>query len=90
MAKGGISESQAPRLVSRSVPARLFVSIFASMLPAAAISQQTVDGLLAALEIGSRSSYVPDAPLAPDPPFSGDARPETLRATHLELPVWMK
>jgi hypothetical protein len=29
-------------------------------------------------------------PLAPDPPFSGDARPETLRATHLELPAWMK
>jgi hypothetical protein len=55
------------------------------------MSQQTVDGLQAALEIGARSSYVPSAPtLAFDPRLSGDARPNTARTTRLERLLWMK
>jgi hypothetical protein len=58
-----------------------------ALLPAAASSQQTVDGLHAALEIGDRSSYVPVTPIGVRSPVSGDARPN---ATRLELPLWMK
>jgi hypothetical protein len=46
----------------RPAPVAFFVFVLASLLPAAATTQQTVDGLRAALEIGARSSYVPDAP----------------------------
>jgi hypothetical protein len=65
-------------------------------LPAAAITQQTVDGLHGALEIGLRSSYVPNAPIGvrcPGYPAMrartrrGSKRPELQR---LELPIWMK
>jgi hypothetical protein len=43
--------------------AGLFVWFLAELLPAAAIAQQTVDGINGALEIPSRSSYVPSAPI---------------------------
>jgi hypothetical protein len=48
-----------------------------------AASQQTVDGLQAALEIGARSSYVPSAPTGVRSGF-----PEHARPTRLELQVW--
>jgi hypothetical protein len=50
--------------------------------------QQTVDGALAALEIGHRSSYVPAAPHWRSIPGFRKTRP--LNATRLELPLWMK
>jgi hypothetical protein len=60
-----------------------------------AMSQQSVDGLLAALEIGVRSSYVPDAPIGVRSRFPGMLA-RTRRSTsvrklqRLELPIWMK
>jgi hypothetical protein len=67
----------------------------AFLLPSAAIRaalqpqpQQTVDGVLAALEIGHRSSYVPAAPIGVrSPGFPEDAPPN---ATRLESRLWMK
>jgi hypothetical protein len=50
--------------------------------------QQTVDGLHAALEIGARSSYVPNAPIGVRSRVSGDARPNTA-LSRLELPAWI-
>jgi hypothetical protein len=51
--------------------------------------QQTVDGLHTALEIRSRSSYVPKAPhWRPVAVFSG--APRTQLGPRLEMPIWMK
>jgi hypothetical protein len=68
----------------------LFLGKKARPVPASienATSQQTVDGLQAALEILARSAYVPDIPIGVRSRLSGDTRPN---ATRLELPVWMK
>jgi hypothetical protein len=49
-----------------------------------AIPQQTVDGLQGALEILTRSSYVPNSPIGVQSPGSGDARLNAARSTRLE------
>jgi len=63
----------------------------AELLPAAAISQQTVDGLQAALEIGSRSSYVLNEPIGVRSPVFRRCAPEhRTPQARLEFPLWMK
>jgi hypothetical protein len=55
--------------------------------------QQTVDGLNAALEIESRSSYVPSSPIgvrSRGHVTCGDARLNAARFKRLEMPIWMK
>jgi hypothetical protein len=64
-------------------------------LPAAAIAalaiQQTVDGLNAALEIETRSSYVLNSPIGVrSRPVPEDARLNAARLARLEMPIWMK
>jgi hypothetical protein len=53
-------------------------------------AQQTVDGSQRTLEIASRSSYVPSAPIGVRSRFPEDTRPNAGRTTPLELPIWMK
>jgi hypothetical protein len=64
------------------------------LLPSAAtvlfLIQQTVDGLQRALEIPSRSSYVPSSPTGVRSPLSGEARPKMRAPSRLEMPLWMK
>jgi hypothetical protein len=61
----------------------------AILLPAAANPQHSVDGSHAALEIPSRSSYVPSSPIGVDPGPPAMRR-NAARSTRLEMPLWMK
>jgi hypothetical protein len=65
------------------------------IVPAAAICawlqaepKQTVDGFHPALEIVTRSSYVPSAPIGVHSGSATDCAPNT--HARLESPVWMK
>jgi hypothetical protein len=62
-----------------------------ALLPAAAITEQTVDGLYRTLEMSARSSYVPSSPIGVrSPAVPEDARLNAAHSTRLELPIWMK
>jgi hypothetical protein len=54
------------------------------LLPAAAIAQQTVDGLHGTLEIRNRSSYVPSSPIGVRSP----AVPEDARLNAARSSAW--
>jgi hypothetical protein len=58
------------------------------LLPAAAITPAFVDGSQRALEIDSRSSYVPD--ILPWRLIALSKRRARTRVPRLEMPIWMK
>jgi hypothetical protein len=74
----------------------VFLPGYCLLLPTQAFSfrasQQTVDGSHAALEIATRSSYVPSTPIGVrSSGFPEDARPGATRPRlQAWMPVWMK